>query len=96
MKKLLLLLAVVFLFAGCNKTEQCTCERVHLSDVALDGGIIVEKYAVEHPQSGKLEPQFKMVHILSSYNDTLIWYNVPLEIYVSFEVGDTIWPLREK
>lgn len=96
MKKIVILLVALLGLCCCKTSDDY--KRVYLDDVALDGGIVVDKYVHISKQSYyDFEiPCFKLTHIIGSDSDTLLWYRVPLEIYISYEVGDTIWPLREK
>lgn len=93
MKKIIILLAILLSATCC--TEKNSHTYTNLSEVALEGGIVLDKYTRTCSHGYKV-PQVKLTHILGSNIDTLIWDNVPLEIYISYEIGDTIWPLRKK
>lgn len=93
MKKIIILLAILLSATCC--TEKNNHTYTNLSEVALEGGIVLDKYTRTCSHGYKV-PQVKLTHILGSNIDTLIWDNVPLEIYISYEIGDTIWPLRKK
>ena len=93
MKKIIILLAILLSATCC--TEKNNYTYTNLSEVALEGGIVLDKYTREGAYGYEV-PQVKLTHILGSNIDTLIWDNVPLEIYISYEIGDTIWPLRKK
>lgn len=95
MKKIIILLAILLSATCCTEKNNHTYTYTNLSEVALEGGIVLDKCTREGPYRGYV-PQLKLTHILGSNIDTLIWDNVPLEIYISYEIGDTIWPLRKK
>lgn len=95
MKKIIILLAILLSATCCTEKNNHTYTYTNLSEVALEGGIVLDKYTRTCSHGYKV-PQVKLTHILGSNIDTLIWDNVPLEIYISYEIGDTIWPLRKK
>lgn len=93
MKKIIILLVILLSATCCTEKNNYTYTK--LSEVALEGGIVLDKNTRKGVYGYEV-PQVKLTHILGSNIDTLIWDNVPLEIYISYEIGDTIWPLRKK